>query len=167
MAAILRSVNFAQVIGRSGYDYTFLLRHGFDIFVNFVCAGNSRGGDPLPAISLRTGEEEAMSKGAGIGVVDVLIRCAGATLGCYFGMERLQVTGHWVPELEEKRQRIMREATGHSGEIEDLREKMWSDAKLVKKFSDLEKKMLSQLSGVSLERMWSDLREKIASDPRS
>ncbi|CDY39953.1 BnaC06g40310D [Brassica napus] len=142
MAAILRSVNFAQVIGRQ-------LAGGRSVTRNFSSYRRRRSYE---------------SKGAGIGVVDVLIRCAGATLGCYFGYK---VTGHWVPELEEKRQRIMREATGHSGEIEDLREKMWSDAKLVKKFSDLEKKMLSQLSGVSLERMWSDLREKIASDPRS
>lgn len=57
----------------------------------------------------------------------------------------------------------MRNALGHSAKIEDLTEKMWSDVKLIKMFSDLEKKMLSQLSGLSFERMWSDLMEKIGS----
>lgn len=61
----------------------------------------------------------------------------------------------------------MRNALGRSVKIEDLTEKMWSDAKPIKMFSDFEKKMLSQLSGVSLERMWSDLREKIGSDRTS
>lgn len=51
--------------------------------------------------------------------------------------------------------------------LEDLREKMWSDTKLVKVFSDLEKKLLSELSGVNLESMWSDLREKFGFDQRS
>lgn len=54
-----------------------------------------------------------------------------------------------------------RDALGRSVKIEDLTEKMWSDAKLIKMFSDLQKKMLSQLSGVSLKRMWIDLMEKI------
>ncbi|CAN6939035.1 unnamed protein product, partial [Brassica oleracea var. botrytis] len=57
-----------------------------------------------------------------------------------------------------------RDALGRSVKIEDLTEKMWSDAKLIKMFSDLQKKMLSKLSGVSLKRMWIDLMEKIGSD---
>ncbi|CAN7065810.1 unnamed protein product [Brassica oleracea var. botrytis] len=104
------------------------------------------------------------SKRTRIGIADVLTRGAGATLGCYFGYK---LTGHWIPELEEKRQKAMRNAMGHSEKIEDLREKMWSDTKLVKVFSDLEKKLLSELSGVNLESMWSDLREKFGFDQRS
>ncbi|CAF2208566.1 hypothetical protein HID58_028151 [Brassica napus] len=139
MAAILKSVNFAQVT-----------HGGRSIARNFS--------------SYRRRRRSYESKGRGIGIVDVLIRGAGVTLGCYFGY---LFTGHWIPELEEKRQEAMRNALGRSVKIEDLTEKMWSDAKPIKMFSDFEKKMLSQLSGVSLERMWSDLREKIGSDRTS
>lgn len=137
MPPILRSVNFAQVT-----------RGGRSVARNFSSYRRRR----------RISYEE--SKGRGIRIGNVITGGAGATLGCYFGY---LLTGDWIQDLEKKRQEAMRNALGHSAKIEDLTEKMWSDVKLIKMFSDLEKKMLSQLSGLSFERMWSDLMEKIGS----
>ncbi|KAF2559214.1 hypothetical protein F2Q68_00017966 [Brassica cretica] len=81
-----------------------------------------------------------------------------------------RVLRSWVSDLEKKRQKLVRESFWYHGGPEDLREKMWSDFKVVKMWSDLKKKMSSFPEGVKMlsdlgDKACSELREKTSSDP--
>ncbi|CAH8339221.1 unnamed protein product [Eruca vesicaria subsp. sativa] len=100
-------------------------------------------------------------------MTDKLIRVTGILLGCYVGYIIQDV---WVSDLEEKRQEFVRESFWYHEEPQDLREKMWSDFKVVRMWSDLKKKISSLPEGVKLlsdlaDQACSELREKTLSDP--
>ncbi|CAN6887605.1 unnamed protein product [Brassica oleracea] len=61
-------------------------------------------------------------------MVDTLIRVTGTLLGCCVGYI---VQHSWVSDLETKRQKLVRESFWYHGGPENLREKMWSDFKVV------------------------------------
>ncbi|KAF3583645.1 hypothetical protein F2Q69_00031962 [Brassica cretica] len=100
-------------------------------------------------------------------MVDTLIRVTGTLLGSCVGYI---VQHSWASDLEKKRQKLVRESFWYHGRPEDLREKMWSDLKVVKMWSDLKKKMSSFPEEVKMlsdlgDKACSELREKTSSDP--